>query len=110
MILFSGLNSGIAYVLVAWTIRLTMIAVVPLRRSPQAAASWLLLIALMPVPGVLLFMAIGGASFPLWRTERFAELAPFLADVAARLRKAVPSGPHPREAIVDLANTNAREA
>ena len=37
-----------------WLIRLGALAVVPLRRSPSAAASWLLLLFFFPVGGLLL--------------------------------------------------------
>src|SRR5437868_1607075 len=39
-----------------WLIRFAALAVVPLRRSPAAAAGWLLLIFFIPVPGLILYL------------------------------------------------------
>jgi cardiolipin synthase len=82
---------GEIYYAAEWIIRLTMLAVVPLRRSPAAAASWLLLIFFLPIPGLILFLAIGSPRFPHWRAARFERLKPHVADVAARMRQAAPA-------------------
>ena len=42
-----------------WLIRLVMLFYVPNRRSPAAARTWLLLIFLLPWPGLILYAAIG---------------------------------------------------
>ncbi len=47
------------FLLLEWSIRLTMLVVVPFRRSPEAAKGWLLLILFMPLPGLFLSLAIG---------------------------------------------------
>ena len=73
------------YLMSEWAIRLTMIVIVPFRRSPQASRSWILLIFLLPIPGVLLFAAIGRASFPAWRAERFRHVKLFYTDIISRL-------------------------
>jgi cardiolipin synthase len=73
-----------AYQICNWVIRIAMLLVVPMRRTPEATRSWLLLIFFLPVVGFLLFLAIGRPSFPAWRRARFASLAPFLADVSAK--------------------------
>lgn len=75
---------------------------VPLRKTPAAATSWLLLIALLPLPGVLLFLAIGRATLPARRRDRFSAISPHVAQVASGLR---PSSPPPdgRDRIVRLA-------
>lgn len=94
---------GAAYLVIIWTIRLSMLVILPLRRSPQAAASWLLLIVFLPIPGLLLYLVIGRPVFPKWRADRFARLAPFFADTAARLRDRAPIGHAEPQDIVDLA-------
>jgi len=76
-----------AYVIAGWGIRFAMLGILPRRRTPQAATSWLLLIVLLPVPGLILFLAIGRATVPQLRGKRFADLAPFLAEAATRLEK-----------------------
>lgn len=79
-----------AYYASGWIIRLGALAVVPLRRTPAATRTWLLLIFFLPIPGLLLFLAIGSPNFPAWRKERFRRLLPFFAEVAARLRANAP--------------------
>lgn len=69
-----------------WIIRIGALAVLPSRRSPAAARAWLLLIFFLPVPGLLLFLAIGSPTFPGWRMERFNRLLPYFDRVTARLR------------------------
>lgn len=68
-----------------WLIRFAALAVVPMRRSPAAAAGWLLLIFFLPGPGLILYLLIGRPSFPAARQRRSHELRPFFADVAERL-------------------------
>lgn len=70
-----------------WLIRFGALAVVPLRRSPAAAAGWLLLIFFIPGPGLLLYLLIGRPRFPASRQRRSHELRPFIADVAQRLEE-----------------------
>jgi len=76
-----------AWYALEWIIRIGALAIVPLRRTPAAARAWLLLILFLPVPGLLLFLAIGSPRFPAWRAQRFARLGPLLADATARLRR-----------------------
>jgi cardiolipin synthase len=75
-----------AYYAFEWLIRLVMLVVVPFRRSPAAARSWLLLIFFLPVPGLLLFLAIGRPRFPSWRVERFEQMRGLFRDVRKQLR------------------------
>jgi cardiolipin synthase len=76
---------GTAYFIFEWLIRLVMLIIVPLRRTPEATRSWLLLIFFLPVPGLLLYLAIGRPNFPEWRRERFRGLNPFFARLVERL-------------------------
>ena len=62
----SSSSAETAYYILEWLIRIAAIAVVPLRRPPAAARGWLLLIFFLPVPGLLLFFAIGSPRFPKW--------------------------------------------
>lgn len=73
------------YFILEWLIRLAMLFVVPFRRTPQAAQAWLLTIFFLPVPGVILYAAIGRPRFPAWRTARLRSLAPFFAEVSSEL-------------------------
>lgn len=76
---------GTVYLISEWIVRLVMAVIVPLRRSPQASRSWLLLIFFLPIPGLILFAAIGRASFPAWRISRFRRLAPFFKNMVSGL-------------------------
>ncbi|WP_420140852.1 cardiolipin synthase [Sphingomonas sp.] len=82
---------GEAYYAVEWLVRLLSLAILPWRRSPAVVRSWLLLIFFLPIPGLLLFWAIGRPRFPQWREDRFRALAPFFAATADRLAAAAPS-------------------
>ena len=91
------------YLICEWAIRIGMLFFVPFRRTPQAAQSWLLLIFFLPIPGALLYAAIGRPRFPAWRKQRFLALRPFFADISQALvdAGAVPDAPGPAEALAD---------
>ncbi|MBB5686266.1 cardiolipin synthase [Sphingobium boeckii] len=86
---------GTAYVVSEWAIRLLMLIIVPLRRSPEATRSWLLLIFFLPIPGLLLYLAIGRPKFPQWRTDRSLQIAPLFKDVSNGLAQMEAPGPLP---------------
>ena len=75
---------------IEWLIRIVMVFVVPLRRSPEATRSWLLLILFLPLPGLILYLAIGRPKFPAWRVARAHGLLPFFATLAEKLAHAAP--------------------
>jgi cardiolipin synthase len=52
-----------------WAVRLAMLLYVPQRRTPAAARTWLLLIFLLPWPGLLLYGVFGRAFLPARRRE-----------------------------------------
>src|SRR2546430_3465607 len=60
------------YYLTEWLIRLVMLVYVPNRRTPAAARTWLLLIFLLPWPGLVLYAAIGRIYLPKRRLEQQA--------------------------------------
>ena len=82
----SLINLGTAYLLAEWIVRLVMLGVAPLRRTPDAARSWLLLVFFLPIPGLILFLLIGRPRFPPWRAARFASFAPARDRVMEALR------------------------
>ncbi|HEX4737056.1 MAG TPA: cardiolipin synthase [Allosphingosinicella sp.] len=84
------LPDGLAtpYLISEWVIRIGMLFFVPSRRTPQAAQAWLLLIFFLPLPGLILYAAIGRPRFPDWRKERFHQLAPFYRHVSEALAEA----------------------
>lgn len=71
----SGSNFALAYLLAEWAVRLVMLVVIPLRRPPETARSWLLLVLFLPIPALVLYHLIGRARFPAWRHRRFEETA-----------------------------------
>src|SRR5215203_3297798 len=75
---------GIFYEILEWAIRIGALIVIPFKRKATAAA-WLLFLFLLPIPGLLLFLAIGQPRFPRWRTERFEKLRPFFDSVSRKL-------------------------
>jgi cardiolipin synthase len=86
---------GTLYIIAEWIVRLAMLVVVPFRRSAEATRSWLLLIFFLPIPGLLLYLAIGRPRFPAWRMERFAALRPFFAELSSRFATAPSAGAVP---------------
>ena len=76
--------SGQLFYFAEWLIRLVALVVVPYRR-PFTATAWLLLLFFLPVPGLLLFLAIGEPRFPKWRAEQSRKLRPFQHGLAASL-------------------------
>lgn len=91
------------HLVIGWVIRIGMLVILPVRRTPQAATSWLLLVFLLPIPGLILFLAIGRAIVPRLRGERFADLAPFLAATAARLAQHAAADTQRQDDVADLA-------
>jgi cardiolipin synthase A/B len=68
-----------------WAVRLTMIVIVPFRRSPEAAKGWLLLIFFEPTVGLILYGLIGRPTLPAWRVERHAEFEKLSHPIFERL-------------------------
>ena len=56
-----------------WVVRIAMLVIVPMRRSPEAAKGWLLLIFFEPSLGLVLYLMIGRPTLPAWRLRRQAE-------------------------------------
>ena len=78
----------LTWYVIEWAVRLGALAIVPLRRSPAAAASWLLLIFFFPEGGLALYLLIGRPRFPASRERRWQMLRPFYSDLADRLATA----------------------
>jgi cardiolipin synthase len=55
----NGINWAALHMAVDWLIRLVMLVYVPQRRSPAAARSWLLLIFIFPIPGLIVYSIFG---------------------------------------------------
>ena len=68
-----------------WAVRLAMIVVVPMRRSPDAAKGWLLLIFFEPTVGLILYALIGRPTLPQWRQQRHVEFEALSRPIFERL-------------------------
>lgn len=68
-----------------WVIRLVMFVIIPVRRPPAAARSWLLLILFLPWLGLCLFWLVGSHKLPRWRRDMLARLPEAFATVRKRL-------------------------
>ncbi|MGO4706892.1 cardiolipin synthase [Microvirga sp. 2MCAF38] len=75
---------ALLYLASEWIIRLVMVIVVPVRRSPDAAKGWLLLAFFLPWPALVLYILIGRPSYPSWRIERVLQLPGLLRGALAR--------------------------
>jgi len=60
---------GTAYVASEWVIRVAALAYLPPRMQPAAARGWLLLLFLLPWPGLILYLAIGRRTLPSFRID-----------------------------------------
>src|SRR5262249_25375980 len=78
-----------------WAIRVVMLASVPFRRTPAAAKGWLLLIFFEPWIGLVLYLLIGRATLPRWRSEQVSQLPEVMGRVLERLANH-PNGFHPQ--------------
>ena len=63
---------ALLYLLSEWAIRVAMLVIVPVRRSPEAAKGWLLLAFFLPWPALALYTLVGRPTYPRWRRERAA--------------------------------------
>ena len=70
------------YMLAEWAIRICALIAIPFRRSPDTARAWLLLLLLLPVPGLLLYWLIGRPTYPRSRRKRLARAATQLQDAS----------------------------
>ncbi|MCB1273765.1 MAG: cardiolipin synthase [Leucobacter sp.] len=66
------------------TIRITALFIVPRNRRPTAGMAWLMAIFLFPVPGLLLFLLIGGNRLPKRRRDRQVEATRQIGETADR--------------------------
>jgi cardiolipin synthase len=81
---FWAIVSGVLLIW-AWSIRLGMLFWVPMRRSAEAARSWLLLVFFLPTVGVILYWLIGRAEMPRWRRRRIRQLQHRLEPLSERI-------------------------
>ncbi len=76
------LSPAFLYMVTEWTIRLGALLLVPLRRSPDSARAWLLLMLFLPVPGLIVYLLIGRPTYPRRRRARLQEATRLLEGAA----------------------------
>jgi cardiolipin synthase len=65
----SDVNWSLLYLISEWGIRFIMLVYVPQKRTAASARTWLLLIFLLPLPGVILYALFGRIYLPRRRIE-----------------------------------------
>ncbi len=109
---FAWISWTTVYLVFEWGLRLVMLAVVPLKRSPQAASAWLLLILVLPWAGLLLYLFIGQPEMPAWRKARIRRFAEAVRPLVERLAPAsvrqAPALPARQEPVAFLAEQMGR--
>src|SRR5258707_3539993 len=76
---------GTLYYASEWVIRLVMLVYVPQRRTSAAARTWLLLIFLLPWPGVVVYALFGRIRVPQLRREKQARASKAIRQAEAKL-------------------------
>ncbi|MDB6067448.1 MAG: cardiolipin synthetase 2 [Pedosphaera sp.] len=102
----SLIHWSILYLISSWSIRLIMLVYVPQRRSAAASRTWLLLIFLLPWPGLLIYWLFGRIYVSKRRIEQQLRASHQIRAVQAQagVRKyAGPKLPPDSEPIVRLA-------
>jgi cardiolipin synthase len=64
----------VSLVVLDWTLRIAALGWIPHNRRPSVALAWLLAIFLLPIVGVILFLAIGSAKLPRKRMAMQAKM------------------------------------
>ena len=89
--MFLKLRSGRIHTFIAdwtnWIIRVVMLVYVPQRRSAAATRTWLLLIFLLPLPGLVCYALFGRIHVPRFRIERQARASRRIKEVQEQMGK-----------------------
>ncbi len=84
------LSWPLLYLISEWAVRLIMLVYVPHRRSPAAARTWLLLIFLIPWPGLALYAIFGRIYLPKRRVEMQMRASEQIRAAQAQMKANVP--------------------
>jgi cardiolipin synthase len=79
---------SLIYLCSEWVIRFVMLIYVPQRRTAAASRTWLLLIFLLPWPGLVLYAILGRIYVPKRRIEMQERASRRITEVQAQLRMA----------------------
>src|SRR5579872_4592069 len=100
-------NWSLIYLVSEWAIRLVMLVYVPQRRGAAASRTWLLLIFLLPWPGLLIYALFGRIYVPKRRIEQQLRASRQIRAAQAQMRVRVfasPNLPPNSASIVTLAS------
>jgi cardiolipin synthase len=75
---------GTAYYISEWAVRLVMLVYIPQRRTAAAARTWLLLIFLLPWPGLVIYGIFGRIRVPRLRRDKLARAGKVIREVEAK--------------------------
>jgi cardiolipin synthase len=78
---------GLAINIILFLIPLVMLFIVPVNRRPTSAIAWLLLIAMLPLIGLLLFWLFGRTKLPRRRREQQRAMDEWIAERVAQARR-----------------------
>src|SRR3954447_8172552 len=108
MDLTHGSAWALLYLLSEWAIRLGMLIVVPVHRSPEAAKGWLLLGFFLPWPALVLYLLIGRPTYPRWRREQAARFPPVFNPPRAASERGAANAPVPTNLVEATAHPEPR--
>lgn len=99
------MNWSLAYLCSEWAVRLVMLVYVPQKRSAAASRTWLLLIFLLPWPGLLAYAVFGRVYLPKRRIALQERASLRIREVQAQ-RETPPAAaaclPHRLQSVVEL--------
>ena len=93
---------SLLYLLSEWTIRLVMLVYVPRQRNAAASRTWLLLIFLLPWPGLALYALLGRIRVPRERIDQQKRASQRIMDGQTHLRPHVVCQPPLPEYLAHL--------
>src|SRR5277367_822757 len=93
-----------------WIIRLVMLVYVPQRRSAAATRTWLLLIFLLPLPGLVCYALFGRIHVPRFRIERQARASRRIKEVQDQMCRRLSENPPASLASLALGSAPVEES
>lgn len=80
-----AISLGFLIAVLEWSIRFLALMIVPFRRTPDSARTWLLLILFLPIPGLILYFLIGRARYSRRRRAALRNAAKLFDDAAQEI-------------------------
>lgn len=80
-------NIGAALLIIDWSIRIWALFIVPRNRKPSSATSWLMVIFLLPIPGVILYLLLGNPKLPEHRQASQRRIDNVITDTIRQFKR-----------------------